>query len=107
MEELTSRRRNAGKLKPHPKLGVKTHTMKKTIALIFAASTLFLAGCCTTPHVTKWEYKVESTMDWKVTGTGREAWLQGWKAHLDELGKEGWELICQHETAVYLKRPVK
>ena len=32
--------------------------MKKSIALIFAASTLFLAGCCTTPHVTKWEYKV-------------------------------------------------
>ena len=32
--------------------------MKKSIALIFAASTLFLAGCCTTSHVSKWEYKV-------------------------------------------------
>ena len=32
--------------------------MKKSIALIFAASTLFLAGCCTTQHVTQWEYKV-------------------------------------------------
>jgi starvation-inducible outer membrane lipoprotein len=27
--------------------------MKKSIALLFAASTLFLAGCCTTPHATK------------------------------------------------------
>ncbi|SPE60074.1 hypothetical protein SBV1_370058 [Verrucomicrobia bacterium] len=33
--------------------------MKKSIALVLlAASTFFLAGCCTTPHVTKWEYKV-------------------------------------------------
>jgi hypothetical protein len=27
--------------------------MKKSIALVFAASTLLLAGCCTTPHATK------------------------------------------------------
>jgi len=30
--------------------------MKKSIVLLFAASTLFLAGCCTTHHATKWEY---------------------------------------------------
>jgi protein involved in sex pheromone biosynthesis len=31
--------------------------MKKHIALGLVASTLFLAGCCTTHHVTQWEYK--------------------------------------------------
>jgi hypothetical protein len=31
--------------------------MKKSIALIFAVSSLVLAGCCTTHHVTHWEYK--------------------------------------------------
>jgi hypothetical protein len=31
--------------------------MKKSITLIFAASTLFLAGCCSTHHTTKWEYQ--------------------------------------------------
>ena len=31
--------------------------MKKSLALIFAASTLFLAGCCTAHHATIWEYK--------------------------------------------------
>ncbi len=36
--------------------------MKKSIALIFAASTLFLAGCCTTHHVTSWEYKTVTVM---------------------------------------------
>jgi hypothetical protein len=40
--------------------------MKKVIALTFGASTLFLAGCCTTHHehaASKWEYQV-------VTGVG-------------------------------------
>jgi hypothetical protein len=37
--------------------------MKKSIALIFSASTLFLAGCCTTHHVTKLEYKEVLSLD--------------------------------------------
>ena len=36
--------------------------MKKHIALILAASTLILAGCCTTHQATKWEYKTVHTM---------------------------------------------
>ena len=31
--------------------------MKKSIALMFAAATLNLAGCCTTHQTTKWEYQ--------------------------------------------------
>jgi hypothetical protein len=34
--------------------------MKKSIALLFAASTLILAGCCTTHHATAWEYEIVS-----------------------------------------------
>ena len=34
--------------------------MKKNIALGLVASTLFLAGCCTTPKTAHWEYKTET-----------------------------------------------
>ncbi len=50
--------------------------MKKAIALIFAASTLLLASCCTTHHVENWEYK--ETSDFK---------------EVNALGKAGWSLI--------------
>ena len=37
-------------------------TMKKSIALVIAASTLLLAGCSSTHHAAKqWEYKVALT----------------------------------------------
>jgi hypothetical protein len=54
--------------------------MKKTIALTLATSTLFLAGCCTTRHVTKWEYKqLPNSM---VTD-----------ATLNQLGDQGWNVV--------------
>jgi protein involved in sex pheromone biosynthesis len=37
--------------------------MKKHIALGLVASTLFLAGCCTTHHATQWEYKKVYSID--------------------------------------------
>ncbi len=37
--------------------------MKKAIALTFAASTLFLAGCCTVHHATIWEYKTVGSIE--------------------------------------------
>ena len=54
--------------------------MKKHIALGLVASTLFLAGCCTTPHATKWEYKQIST--------------QVNDATLNKLADEGWSVVC-------------
>ena len=51
--------------------------MKKHIALGLVASTLFLAGCCTTHHVRQWEYKEVGSVEqankaaadgWIVTG---------------------------------------
>jgi protein involved in sex pheromone biosynthesis len=52
--------------------------MKRHIALGLVASTLFLAGCCTSPHATaKWEY--QKTSDF---------------SEVQKLGAEGWSLVC-------------
>jgi len=57
--------------------------MKKSIALIITASSLILAGCCTTPHQTKWEYKeVEFP-----SGTASED-------QLNQLGDQGWSVVA-------------
>ncbi|MGO9476355.1 MAG: hypothetical protein ACLP7I_00265 [Limisphaerales bacterium] len=47
--------------------------MKKHITLGLVASTLFLAGCCTTHHATKYEYKVVNTLT-----TANSLADQGW-----------------------------
>lgn len=41
--------------------------------------------------IIKWEYKTIST-DWELT--------------LNELGEEGWELVCYSEPNLIFKRPV-
>ncbi len=53
--------------------------MKKAVALTLAASALFLAGCCTTPHHAKWEYKqVEMATE----------------ADLNQLADQGWSIVA-------------
>jgi hypothetical protein len=54
--------------------------MTKTIALIVAVASLSLAGCCTTHHPTKWEYKQLSSP--QVTD-----------ATINQLGNEGWNVV--------------
>jgi hypothetical protein len=82
--------------------------MKDTIVRAFVTSTTFLVGCCTTPHATKWEYKVEDTSQWVVRGTGPQAWRDSYQSHLNELGKDGWMLITERDgRIIYLKRPIK
>ena len=76
--------------------------MKKSIALIFAASTLFLAGCCTTHHVTQWEYKVVPT-----SGANRQEYPQEQEALMNGLGKEGWKFVNAIDGYCYFQRPVK
>ena len=63
-----------------------THIIKKSTALVFAASILFLAGCCTTHHVTKWEYK-----NLTIVGTTPDQSQD--HPTLNELGKEGWVVV--------------
>ena len=70
--------------------------MKKSIALLLAASTLVLVGCCTTHQATKWEYKTVVDMS---------------DAFLNRLGAEGWSVVGFQKNAdlinvtVLLKRP--
>ena len=61
--------------KPYARFGVTDYTMKKTVALILTASTLFLAGCCTTHQATVWEYK--------TVGSDRD---------VNQLASQGWTL---------------
>ncbi|MGO8765819.1 MAG: hypothetical protein ACLQSR_11890 [Limisphaerales bacterium] len=79
--------------------------MKKSIALIFAASTLFLAGCCTTHHVTQWEYKVVPVAP--GNGANPQLYPQGQEALMNGFGKEGWIFVNAADGYSYFKRPVK
>jgi hypothetical protein len=72
--------------------------MKKSIALVFMASTLFLAGCCTSHQATKWEYKQQYT--------------QISDESLNKLADQGWSVVCVGTSAngahfYILKRPKK
>jgi len=53
--------------------------MKKSIALVIAAGTLFLAGCCTTHRTVRWEY--QRVWDFKA---------------VQKLSAEGWTLDGFH-----------
>jgi hypothetical protein len=58
---------------------LKNNVMKKSIAFIYAVSTLFVAGCCTTHHEHKWEY--QKVWDFKM---------------VQKLSAEGWTLDGYH-----------
>jgi hypothetical protein len=47
--------------------------MRKSIPLLIAASTLFLAGCCTAHHAIIWEYRTVPDI-----GNVNELANQGW-----------------------------
>ncbi len=63
--------------------------MKKSIAPIFAASILFLAGCFTAPHVAKWEYKV-AVLPHASANEVPENIHAVQQSLLNDLGKDGW-----------------
>ena len=60
--------------------------MKKSIALLFAASTLMFAGCSTIHHTSKWEYK---------TVEAREGEQD---AVISRLAEEGWRVVSFSAT---------
>jgi hypothetical protein len=71
---------------------------------IIGASSFLLAGCCSTHHVTRWEYK--AVREERVGHTPAE-WMRIGEALMDELGKDGWILVTVSEATYYFKRPVR
>ena len=69
--------------KPYARFGVTNHTMKKHIALGLVASTLFLAGCCTTHKTAHWEYKTQTL----YLAAGLDP------TDLNKAAKDGWEFV--------------
>jgi protein involved in sex pheromone biosynthesis len=73
--------------------------MKKHIALGLVASTLFLAGCCTSHHSTAWEYKTAEV----IPDAAHDA-------NINKLAVDGWTIqsISYQQSGGYfvvLKRP--
>jgi hypothetical protein len=81
--------------------------MQKSIVLIFTASILFLAGCCTTPRAAKWEYKVVflPNGDANTSSTQENRNLQ--QTSFNDLGQDGWMLVSEDGGTFYFKRRVK
>jgi hypothetical protein len=71
------------KPKQYMRFRVKHSNMRKSIALLFAASSLFLPGCCTAPQTAHWEYKTETL--YAGGGLNPNA--------LNKEGKNGWEFV--------------
>ncbi len=73
--------------------------MKKYTAVLVAVSMLLVAGCCTTHHATKWEYKTASTID-EVNRSSGEGWVVvGFSAYTDA-GNHDYQKFL-------LKRPLR
>jgi len=86
------------------------------MAVIFAASTLMLAGCCTTPHQASraWEYRI--VHGWSGPGDYQLEKDQAELARqLNEAGTQGYAVVSsttvpgdgnnKAKTIVILKRP--
>jgi hypothetical protein len=54
--------------------GVTDFTMKNAVALTLAASTLFLAGCCTSHRTAVWQYETVGSLD-KVNKMAADGWV--------------------------------
>jgi hypothetical protein len=70
--------------------------MKKSIALLIAATGLVLAGCCTTPHTPKWEYKTVSSTSDEILNTPV---AEGWTVVNFTVTPDGnkWFLLKRHK----------
>lgn len=87
---------------------ITTHTMKRIIALTFAASSLFLAGCCSTNQVTQWEYREVSTVD-AVNKAAADGWVvAGFSTHISSSTVDGGGTTNYGTGDTFLlKRPKK
>jgi protein involved in sex pheromone biosynthesis len=80
--------------------------MKKHIALGLVASTLFLAGCCTSHHSTAWEYKtsLESNGNAPLDEKLNKLAVDGWMIQSITPLQNG-QPVQDEQYLVFLKRP--
>lgn len=74
--------------------------------LIIGTSVFLLASCCTTHHVTRWEYRIVPVVtpagpEWQTTQEHKEQTL------MNDLSKQGWLFVSKSDPFLYFKRPVK
>ncbi len=74
--------------------------------LIIWASALLLVGCCTTHHLTRWEYKVVPVVTPSGTGWQKHQEMKE-EALMKDLGNEGWVFVSKSDPFLYFKRPMK
>jgi hypothetical protein len=60
--------------------------MKKHIALGLVASTLFLAGCCTSHHAVVWQYRTVYSID-EVNKMATDGWVAAGFTQYDDSNK--------------------
>ncbi len=74
--------------------------------VVIAAGSLLLAGCCTTHHVTGWEYRIVREAR-NHTG-GPDQWIKDQEALMNGMGRNGWILVSQSDGRLfYFKRRLK
>jgi hypothetical protein len=83
---------------------MNTYTTKKSIALLIAASGLFLAGCSTTTsHALKWDYKTVSSPSDEILNTPV---AQGWSPVSISVTPDGnkWFLLKRPTTTYHASK---
>jgi hypothetical protein len=76
--------------------------MRIFIVLVFAASSLLLAGCCTTHPAKQWEYLVVN--DVRRGANISDVVSPNVDPELAKLGSEGWELVTYTDNKWVFKR---
>ena len=80
--------------------------MKQTMAVLAAASSMLLAGCCTMHHTGRWEYKVtEVPQSAEEAKNMRAPSYETRQNYLNSLGRDGWMLVTEDQGVLYLRRP--
>jgi len=69
-------------------------------AFVAAVASVILAGCTSTRHVTKWEYKVATAPGFLVPAP-----TEVQEKFLNEMSNEGWILFQEDAGRFYFKRP--
>jgi hypothetical protein len=80
--------------------------MKRCLKQYFSAgaASLLLAGCCTTHHVTQWEYKVVRQ---NRVGMAYSDFARTQETLMNNLAKDGWIFVSQSDDTLCFKRPMK